>query len=147
MAVLQLNRDSEWAAIVSLNFSGKRSQSWLERGRGARISVGTPFEVSELNWSHCSRETWVDSWVKMLVRSGHQKCVFSVLVPGMNISLASRFIIALAILSAFLIFSGLQIRVCIGKLFSVFLTQNICCGYSKEPSQLRRLFWAPKTHV
>ena len=65
----------------------------------------------------------------MLVRSGHQKCVFSVLVPGMNISLASRFIIA------FLIFSGLQIRVCIGKLFSVFLTHNICCGYSKEPSR------------
>ena len=30
---------------------------------------------------------------------------------------------------------GLQIRVCIGKLFSLFLIQNICCGYSKEPSQ------------
>ena len=23
----------------------------------------------------------------------------------------------------------------IGKLFSLFLIQNICCGYSKEPSQ------------
>ena len=23
----------------------------------------------------------------------------------------------------------------IGKLFSLFLNQNICCGYSKEPSQ------------
>ena len=30
---------------------------------------------------------------------------------------------------------GFQIRVCIGKLFSLFLIQNICCGYSKEPSQ------------
>ena len=26
-------------------------------------------------------------------------------------------------------------RVRIGKLFSLFLIQNICCGYSKEPSQ------------
>ena len=31
--------------------------------------------------------------------------------------------------------SGLQIRVRIGKLFSLILIQNICCGYSKEPSQ------------
>ena len=31
--------------------------------------------------------------------------------------------------------SGLQIRVSIGKSFSLFLSQNICCGYSKEPSQ------------
>ena len=31
--------------------------------------------------------------------------------------------------------SGLQIRVHIGKLCSLFLIQNICCGYSKEPSQ------------
>ena len=31
--------------------------------------------------------------------------------------------------------TGLQIKVCIGKLFSLFLIQNICCGYSKEPSQ------------
>ena len=31
--------------------------------------------------------------------------------------------------------SGLQIRVCIGKLFSLFLIQNICCGYSKKTSQ------------
>ena len=31
--------------------------------------------------------------------------------------------------------SGLQIRVPFGKLFSLFLIQNICCGYSKEPSQ------------
>ena len=30
---------------------------------------------------------------------------------------------------------GLQIRVRIEKLFSLFLIQNICCGYSKEPSQ------------
>ena len=31
--------------------------------------------------------------------------------------------------------SGLQIRVRIGKLISLFLIQDICCGYSKEPSQ------------
>ena len=31
--------------------------------------------------------------------------------------------------------TGLQIRVRIGKLFSLFLIQNICCGYSKEPSR------------
>ena len=37
----------------------------------------------------------------------------------------------------------LQIRVCIGKLFSLFLIQNICCGYSKEPSQFKKkiLIW------
>ena len=31
--------------------------------------------------------------------------------------------------------AGLQIRVHILKLFSLFLIQNICCGYSKEPFQ------------
>ena len=30
---------------------------------------------------------------------------------------------------------GLQIRVRTGYLFSLFLIQNIRCGYSKEPSQ------------
>ena len=34
-----------------------------------------------------------------------------------------------------LLFTWLQIRVRIGKLFYLFLIQNICCGYSKEPSQ------------
>ena len=29
---------------------------------------------------------------------------------------------------------GLLIRVCIGKLFSLFLIQNICCGSSKGGS-------------
>ena len=43
-----------------------------------------------------------------------------------------------------LLLSGLQIRVCIGKLFSLFLIQNICCGYSKEPSQLDGSFEHPK---
>ena len=28
----------------------------------------------------------------------------------------------------------LQIRVCTRKLFFLILNQNICCGYSKEPS-------------
>ena len=32
--------------------------------------------------------------------------------------------------------SGLQIRVCNLKLFFLFLNQNTCCGYSKEPSRL-----------
>ena len=32
--------------------------------------------------------------------------------------------------------SGLQIRVHIGKLFSLFLIQNICCGYSKHMFKL-----------
>ena len=32
----------------------------------------------------------------------------------------------------------LQIGVCIGKLFFLFLIQNICCGYSKEPCQFKK---------
>ena len=40
--------------------------------------------------------------------------------------------------------SGLQIRVRIGKLFSLFLILNICCGYSKEPSQWDGSFEHPK---
>ena len=35
-------------------------------------------------------------------------------------------------------------KVCIGKLFSLFLIQNICCGYSKEPSQSDGSFEHPK---
>ena len=42
------------------------------------------------------------------------------------------------------IFTGLQIRVRIGKLFSLFLIQKICCGYSKEPSQWDGSFEHPK---
>ena len=40
--------------------------------------------------------------------------------------------------------TDLQIRVRIGKLFSLFLIQNICCGYSKEPSQWDGSFERPK---
>ena len=40
--------------------------------------------------------------------------------------------------------TGLKIRVCIGKLFSLFPIQNICCGYSKEPSQSDGSFEHPK---
>ena len=40
--------------------------------------------------------------------------------------------------------TGLQIRVRIGKLFSLFLIQNICCGYSKELSQWEGSFEHPK---
>ena len=40
--------------------------------------------------------------------------------------------------------SGLQISVCIGKLFSLFLNQNICCGYSKESSHWDVSFEHPK---
>ena len=31
--------------------------------------------------------------------------------------------------------AGLQLRVCNENLIFLFLNQNICCGYSKEPSQ------------
>ena len=44
----------------------------------------------------------------------------------------------------FYLFSGLQIRVCAGKLFFLFLNQNICCGYSKEPSHWDGSFEHPK---
>ena len=40
--------------------------------------------------------------------------------------------------------SGLQIRVRTGKLFFFFRNQNICCGYSKEPSQWDGSFEHPK---
>ena len=30
---------------------------------------------------------------------------------------------------------GFNLRVCDEKIFFLFLNQNICCGYSKEPSQ------------
>ena len=40
--------------------------------------------------------------------------------------------------------SGPQIRVCNWKLFFLFLNQNICCGYSKEPSQWVGSFEHPK---
>ena len=40
--------------------------------------------------------------------------------------------------------TGLQIRVRIGKLFSLFLIQNICCGYSKELSRSDVSFEHPK---
>ena len=33
------------------------------------------------------------------------------------------------------------------KLYSLFLIQNICCGYSKEPSQRDGSFEHPKTYV
>ena len=39
------------------------------------------------------------------------------------------------IIFGYISIAGLQKRVLIGKLFSLFLIQNICCGYSKEPSQ------------
>ena len=39
---------------------------------------------------------------------------------------------------------GLQIRVRTGKLFFLLLKQNICCGYSKEPSQWDGPFEHPK---
>ena len=40
-------------------------------------------------------------------------------------------------------FTGLQIRVRIGKLFFLFLNQNICCGCSKERSQCDGSFEHP----
>ena len=43
-----------------------------------------------------------------------------------------------------LVITGVQIRVRTGKLFFLFLNQNICCGYSKEPSQRDGSFEHPK---
>ena len=40
--------------------------------------------------------------------------------------------------------SGPQIRVCSRKLFFLFLIQNICFGYSKEPSHRDSSFGHPK---
>ena len=40
---------------------------------------------------------------------------------------------------------GLQIRMHIWKLFFLFLYQNICCGYSKDPSQWDFASQHPKT--
>ena len=40
--------------------------------------------------------------------------------------------------------SGPQIRVCYWKLFFLFLNQNICCGFSKEPSRWDGSFEHPK---
>ena len=39
--------------------------------------------------------------------------------------------------------SKLQLRVCNRKIFFIFLNQNICCGYSKEPS----LPWDGKSYL
>ena len=40
--------------------------------------------------------------------------------------------------------SGLKLRVRNENLIFLFLSQNICCGYSKEPSQLDGSFENPK---
>ena len=40
--------------------------------------------------------------------------------------------------------AGPQIRVRKGKLFFLFLNQNLCCGYSKEPSHREGSFEHPK---
>ena len=37
-----------------------------------------------------------------------------------------------------------KLRVCIRKIIFLFFNQNICCGYSKEPSQLDGSFEHPK---
>ena len=52
----------------------------------------------------------------------------------------------LTIYDNFMIISGLQIRLRNWKIFSLFLNQNICCGYSKEPSQYF-LYFSTKTYV
>ena len=40
--------------------------------------------------------------------------------------------------------SGLKLRVPNEKIIFLFLNQNICCGYSKEPSQWDGSFEHPK---
>ena len=47
-------------------------------------------------------------------------------------------------LSFGMVSTGLQIREHIWKSFFLFLNQNICCGYSKEPSQWDGSFEHPK---
>ena len=39
------------------------------------------------------------------------------------------------LINFFFLLSGLQLKVCNRKIIFLFLNQNICCGYSKEPSQ------------
>ena len=48
------------------------------------------------------------------------------------------------ILNVFIITPGLQIQMHNGKLFFLFLYQNICCGYAKKPSQRDGSFEHPK---
>ena len=37
---------------------------------------------------------------------------------------------------------------CVYQKINFLISQpNICCGYSKEPSQMRRFFWASTTYV
>ena len=48
---------------------------------------------------------------------------------------------------AFVHISGLHLRVDTKKLDFLFLNQNICCGYSKEPSQWDDSFEGPKHMV
>ena len=43
----------------------------------------------------------------------------------------------------FTIGPGLKLRVCIEKIIFLSLNQNICCGYSKEPSQCDVSFERP----
>ena len=42
---------------------------------------------------------------------------------------------------------GLYLRLHYENLIFLFLNQNICCGYSKEPSQLGGSFKHPKPYV
>ena len=56
--------------------------------------------------------------------------------------LAARSIFSPVIMSLSQSFSSE--RVCIKKIFFLFLSQNICCGYSKEPSQRDSSFEHPK---
>ena len=77
----------------------------------------------------CLQVSLIDHYVKKLVKSFQKTCHLSARLSSRGMSLA-----------------GLQIRVRIGKLFSLFRTQNICCGYSTEPYQ-RDGFLSTKTHV
>ena len=52
-----------------------------------------------------------------------------------NPSWVNFIVLSYDIISGSDIVSGLQIRVHIGKLFSLFFIQNMSCGYSKESSR------------
>ena len=60
-------------------------------------------------------------YVQIMILKG-QRNIFSDLILQQNLCCRHSFEVS----------PGLRIRVHIGKLFSLFLIQNICCGYSKN---------------
>ena len=87
-----------------------------------------PIVSRDLNTTECILSTIVTVLYRML-KQGALSTIYSSLSTGVQ---------------CWSTLTGIQIRVRIGKLFSLFLIQNICCGYSKEPSQWDSSFEHPK---